>query len=125
MLICDDNEQIRGLLRRIVDGAFGLRVVGEASDGNEAIVQAIRLQPGVILLDLAMPNLNGLEALPELRRVAPAARILVFSGFETARVAERVLALGAVGYLEKGARPDTIIANIEQALGQRLGYAPS
>ena len=58
-----------------------MRVVGEAADGNEAIVEAIRLQPDVILLDLAMPNRSGLEALPELRRVAPNAQIVVFSGF--------------------------------------------
>jgi DNA-binding NarL/FixJ family response regulator len=117
VLICDDHEQVRGFLRQIVDGTPRLRVVGDASDGHEAIVEATRLQPDVILLDLAMPNLNGLEALPELRRVAPAARILVFSGFSTANVAELVLARGAAAYLEKGARPATIIATIEQVLG--------
>jgi DNA-binding NarL/FixJ family response regulator len=119
VLICDDHEQVRGLLRQIVDGTPHLRVVGDASDGHQAIVEAMRLQPDVILLDLAMPKLNGLEALPELRRVAPAARILVFSGFSTANVSELVIRRGAAAYLEKGARPATIIATIEQVLRQR------
>lgn len=116
VLICDDNDAMRMLLTVIIDGSVGLRVVGEAADGDEAILEAARLQPDVILLDLAMPNRNGLEALPELTRVAPAAQIVVFSGFAGRSVAEQVLALGAVSYLEKGADPDTIVATIEDAL---------
>ncbi len=116
VLICDDNEAVRALVEMIVDEAVGLTVVGEAADGNEAIVEATRLQPDVIILDLAMPKLSGLDAIPALRRIAPAAQIIVFSGFAGAVVAEQVLALGAVRYLEKGASPDTIVATIEQAL---------
>ena len=116
MLICDDNDAMRALLGAIVGTSLGMRVVGEAADGNDAVFQARRLQPSVILLDLAMPIRSGLEALPELRQVAPDARIIVFSGFARAIVAEEVIALGAAGYLEKGADPDTIVATIEQAL---------
>ena len=89
ILICDDNDALRELLRAVVDTGLGMRVVGEAADGNEVIAEAARLQPDVILLDLAMPNLSGLDALPELRRVAPNAQIIVFSGFASAAVAER------------------------------------
>lgn len=121
VLICDDNDAIRTLLGAIVGDSPGMRVVGEAADGNEAIVEAIRLQPDVILLDLAMPNRNGLEALPELRRLAPDAQVIVFSGFASAAVAEQVLALGAVSYLEKGADPATIVESIEQALTNAPG----
>ena len=116
VLICDDNAAMRTLLGLVVDLSTRLHVVGEAEDGNEAVTQARRHQPDVILLDLAMPNRNGLEALPELRTVAPAARIIVFSGFATAAVADQVMALGAASYLEKGAPPDAIIAAIEAAL---------
>lgn len=125
VLICDDNDAIRTLLSAIVDDSPGMRVVGEAADGNEAIVEAIRLRPKVILLDLAMPNRNGLEALPELRRLAPDAQIIVFSGFASTAVAEQVLALGAASYLEKGADPDTIVAAIEQALANTPGLPTS
>ena len=120
VLICDDNDAMRALLSVIVSTSLGMRVVGEAADGNQAIAEATRLQPNVILLDLAMPNCNGLEALPELRRVAPDAQIVVFSGFASATVAEQVIALGAASYLEKGAHPDTIVATIEEALADAL-----
>ncbi|MGZ8740461.1 MAG: response regulator [Gaiellaceae bacterium] len=116
VLICDDNEAIRALLTAIVGGSASLRVVGEAADGNETIAEAIRLSPDVIVLDLAMPNRNGLEAIPELRRLVPTAQIIVFSGFAGAAVTEQVLELGAASYLEKGADPETIVATIEQVL---------
>jgi DNA-binding NarL/FixJ family response regulator len=123
VLICDDNEAVRTLVGMIVDQALGLTVVGEAADGNEAIVEAKRLQPDVIILDLAMPKLSGLEAIPALRRIAPGAQIIVFSGFATASVATQVLALGAVSYLEKGADPNKIVATIEHALANATGLS--
>jgi DNA-binding NarL/FixJ family response regulator len=115
VLVCDDNEAMRALLRIVIDLRSSLRVVGEAGDGNAAIVEAARLQPDVILLDLAMPRRTGLEALVELGQVAPAAKIIVFSGFSTASVAEEVIALGAVRYLSKGEDPDAINDAIEEA----------
>lgn len=119
VLICDDNDGIRRLLSTIVASDPRLRVVGEAADGNEAIVEAIALQPDVILLDLAMPERSGIEALPELRRVAPDARIVVLSGLTRANVAQEVLALGATSYVEKGAHPAAIVAAIGRALAPR------
>jgi NarL family two-component system response regulator LiaR len=113
ILVCDDNEAMRVLLRAVIDLRPLLRVVGEAADGAEAIHEATRLQPDVILLDLAMPRRTGLQALPELRRVAPRAQIIIFSGFSTATVADEALALGAVSYLSKSADPDAINDAIE------------
>src|SRR6185312_15944808 len=81
VLICDDTALIRKLVSMVIGNSFGLHVVGEATDGNEAVVEAKRLQPDVIVLDLAMPHRSGLEALPALRRVAPAAQVVIFSGF--------------------------------------------
>lgn len=115
VLVCDDNAAFRELLGVIVGTALGMRVVGEAADGDEAVLEATRLQPDVILLDLVMPNRSGLEALPDLRRVAPSARIVVLSGFAVATVGAEVLTLGARSYLEKGAHPDTIVAAIREA----------
>jgi two-component system NarL family response regulator len=115
VLICDDNAAMRALLGVIIDTAADLRVAGEAADGNEAVLEATRLQPDVILLDLAMPNRSGLEALPDLRRVAPDAQIVVLSGFASTNVAIEIYALGARTYLQKGADPDTIIATIQSA----------
>lgn len=118
VLICDDSEVLRALLRAVIGLRPSLRVVGEAGDGNAAIIEATRLQPDVILLDLAMPRRTGLDALPELRQVAPAAKIIVFSGFSTASVAEEVLELGAARYLSKGADVDEINDAIEEVAAQ-------
>ena len=113
VLICDDLPAMRLLLTVVVSMRPGLRVVGEAGDGQEGIAQAERLQPDVILLDMSMPVLTGLDALPELRRVAPNAKVLAISGFSASIVEDDVVAHGAHRYLEKGAHPDTIAAAIE------------
>ena len=118
MLICDDNVAMRSLLGVIVGMSPKLRVIGEAANGNEAVAQATRLQPSVIVLDLAMPVRSGLEALPELRQAAPDARVVVYSGFADGIAAEEVVALGAAAYLEKGAPPETIVATIEGVLAE-------
>jgi DNA-binding NarL/FixJ family response regulator len=114
VLICDDVESMRALLGVTVELRPGLRVIGEAEDGDQAIAQAERLQPDVILLDLSMPRRTGLDALPEIRRVAPAARIIVLSGFVTSMIAADVLKRGADRYVEKGVDPDTLAALIEE-----------
>lgn len=115
VLICDDVDDMRMLLGIVVRLRPDLRVVGEARDGNEAVAEAKRLQPDVILLDLSMPHRTGLDALPEIRRVAPDARVIVLSGFAASTVAEEVLALGAARFIEKGAAPDEIVAAIGMA----------
>jgi DNA-binding NarL/FixJ family response regulator len=115
VLICDDAPMVRRLLVEIVEMAKGVRFAGEAGDGNEAISEAERIQPAIILLDLAMPNRTGLEALPELREIAGAAQIIVFSGFGRSVLGDQALALGADLYLEKGAPAEEIISALEQA----------
>ena len=115
VLICDDYASMRALLRIIIEDRPGLAVVGEAADGHEAIVEAKRLQPDVILLDLAMPYKTGLAALEQLAVVAPAAKVVVFSGFSIASVSQDVIGLGAVLYLQKGASPEAITDAIEEA----------
>ena len=116
VLICDDNAPMRSLLCGVVGLSAAMRVIGEAADGEDAIREATRLQPDVMLLDLAMPVLSGLDALPQLREVAPAMKIIVVSGFATDTVADRVRELGAATYIEKGANPDAIIAAIEDVV---------
>jgi DNA-binding NarL/FixJ family response regulator len=121
VLICDDVESMRVLLGVIVELRPGLRVVGEAEDGEQAIAQAERLQPDVILLDLSMPRRTGLDALPEIKRVAPDAKVIVVSGFVSSMIAADVLAHGADRYIEKGADPDTIAATIEKVATAHAG----
>jgi len=118
VLICDDNEAMRALLRVVVELRPTLRVVGEAADGHDAIREATRLQPDVILLDLAMPRRTGLDVLPEIREKAPDAKIIVFSGFSTASVADGAIDLGAIRYLTKGADPEAINDAIEEVVAE-------
>jgi DNA-binding NarL/FixJ family response regulator len=125
VLICDDDASMRSLLRVVLDLAPGLRAVGEAADGEIAIREASRLQPDVILLDLAMPVLSGLDALPRLRECAEEAKIIVLAGFSSAAVADQVEALGAASYLEKGADPDAIVAVIERIVAGTTASMPS
>jgi DNA-binding NarL/FixJ family response regulator len=130
VLICDDQASIRALLRDVIALRPSLRLIGEAADGDDVIVEAERLRPDVILLDLAMPRRTGLDALVELRLRVPTARIVVFSGFLQAGVLDDVRALGAVRYLEKGATPEAINDAIEAAaaldreVAATTGFAP-
>ncbi len=115
VLICDDAPAMRSLLGVVIALREGMSVVGEAADGNEAIAQAELLQPDVILLDLSMPHRTGLEALPQINRVAPAAKVIILSGFAASIIEDDVLGNGVACYLQKGIEPDEILAAIETA----------
>jgi DNA-binding NarL/FixJ family response regulator len=115
VLICDDADALRRLLRVVVGLDPDIRVAGEARNGLEAITQAEELQPDVILLDLSMPVLTGLEALPRIKAVAPAARVIALTGFSGSIVEEVVLCAGADHFLDKGAHPDAIVLAIKEA----------
>lgn len=108
VLLCDDSPQIRELVRIVLE-LEGNEVVSEAENGREAVDEAERLQPDVVLLDLSMPVMDGLEALPEIKRVAPEARIIVLSGFDNDRLVSQALALGADHYVPKGGDPNEIV----------------
>ena len=113
VLICDDVDAMRRLLRVVVSLSPRLRVVGEAGDGKEAVVQAERTQPDVVLLDLSMPVQTGLDALPDIRAAAPAAEVIVLSGLSGSIVEKESLEAGASRFLEKGVDPKAIVAAIE------------
>jgi two-component system, chemotaxis family, CheB/CheR fusion protein len=102
VLVVDDQVDERLVLRAMLEASGRFEVVAECEDGAEAIAEATRLQPDLVLLDLEMPGIDGLTALPALREAAPAARIVVLSGYPASRHAAEALAQGATGYLEKG-----------------------
>ena len=120
VLICDDVDAMLMLLGAVIGLRPGLRVVGEARDGSEAISEAKRLQPDVILLDLSMPLRTGFEALPEILKAAPDAQVIVLSGFLAATIETDVIALGAARFMEKGAHPDAINDAIESVAARKL-----
>ncbi|HEX2044039.1 MAG TPA: response regulator transcription factor [Gaiellaceae bacterium] len=112
ILLCDDSPKIRELVRVVLE-LEGKTVVAEAENGRDAVAAAERHQPDVVLLDLSMPVMDGLEALPEIRRVAPDARVVVLSGFENPALVSAALSLGAERYVTKGGDPAEIVAAVE------------
>jgi DNA-binding NarL/FixJ family response regulator len=102
-LVVDDAANLRDLLTLLLDTEDDFEVVGTASDGKQASEMAASLKPDIVLLDLAMPVMDGLQALPGLRQTLPAAIIVIFSGFEQGALVDEALASGADAYLEKGA----------------------
>lgn len=99
------------LLKRVP----GLRVVGQAKDGREAVQLAASEQPDIVLLDLSMPEMDGMEALPLIRSVAPNTKVLVLTGFASTEIREQALAAGAVAFLEKGIRTAAIVDAVRSA----------
>jgi DNA-binding NarL/FixJ family response regulator len=98
----DDSADLRFLVRSAVESRGGFEVIGEAGDGRSAIDLTHSLAPDVVLLDLEMPSMGGLEALPLLRAASPTAKIVVLSSFRRDDYEHQARAGGATGYLEKG-----------------------
>lgn len=110
VLIVDDAEDLRQVLRLFMDRADGVEVVGEAVDGLDGVEQARALQPDVVILDLAMPRMDGLEALPLIRAAAPGVRVVVLSGFNDVTMADNARQAGADHYVVKGGRLSDLVA---------------
>jgi DNA-binding NarL/FixJ family response regulator len=100
--ICDDVPELRDLMREALEADGKIQVVGQSGEAPTGIEDIRRLQPKVVLLDLALPGMDGLEALPKVEEAAPDAGIIVFSGFLAARMEPITRASGADRYLEKG-----------------------
>ncbi len=120
LLIVDDYADIRELLRMQLELSPDFEVVGEAADGLEAVQRATDLQPHVVLLDLAMPRMDGLEALPLIREAVEGVQVIALSGFDSDTMAAKVLAAGAARYVEKGHSMDLAAVIDDVLAGQEL-----
>jgi DNA-binding NarL/FixJ family response regulator len=100
-LIADDHAIMRDAVRMILATIEGVEIVAEAADGMQAVAQAKRFKPDVLLLDVAMPQMGGLAAIGEIRRWSPETRVVVFTGIERAVTLNELRASGAVGVLLK------------------------
>ena len=118
VVLADDTDDIRLLTRTVLDLDGGFEVVGEASTGLQAVALARQLTPDVIVLDLAMPEMDGLQALPRIRQESPATRVVVMSGFERSALGAEAFALGAAEYVYKG-RPLTELVSVLRAVTER------
>lgn len=120
VLIVDDNEDVRGLLR-IAFGRAGIDVVGAASDFREALALAQHDQPQVVLLDVNLPEVPGLDVLPQILERCPQTRVVMFSAQCSPNVIETATARGAVGFIEKGVSMKTVIYHLHQVARARDG----
>ena len=100
--LVDDVPELRELIRLGMEDDPGFKVVGEAGDGRTALEGIAATRPAAVLLDLSMPDMDGLEAIPEIRSGDPDVAIIVLSGFSADRMAVPAIERGADGYIEKG-----------------------
>lgn len=114
VLLADDTASVRMLLRGTLESSRDFEVVGEAGDGAQAVEMAAALQPDMVLLDLAMPVLGGMEAIPQIRSRAPGARVVVVSGYAPDQMGSRAVEVGATAFLEKQQRPRELLASLLQ-----------
>jgi DNA-binding NarL/FixJ family response regulator len=113
ILLADDHAVIRHGLRHLLEQQPGWSVCGEAANGRDALDMAQQLQPDVAVLDIAMPDLNGLEAARQMNKASPGTAVLIFTMHESEELVREVLAAGARGYLLKSDAAGSIVTAIE------------
>ncbi|MFD9701385.1 MASE1 domain-containing protein [Lentzea sp. NPDC059081] len=124
VVLADDSPEVRLALRLALDAIDRVIVVGEAGNGLDAIFVTAETSPDLVLLDLAMPTLDGLQALPQIRAACPSAKIVVLSGYGTDQVARQALELGATTYVEKGGSLRNL-AGMLRRLFPNTGFSPA
>jgi DNA-binding NarL/FixJ family response regulator len=115
VLVVDDHQMLREALVGMLE-VGGFDVVGAVADGADATSLAVELAPDIVLLDLSMPVLNGLDTTRLLREVAPETAVVIFSAFDSAQLRREAFAAGAVAYLPKGCSNDRLRATLEAAV---------
>ena len=124
ILIADDHEVLRRGLLGILEQHADWRVIGEASNGREAVNLALKTRPNVALLDLFMPEMNGLEATRVIKKELPNTEVLIFTVHESEDLIRAVLAAGARGYLLKTELTHTVVAAIEALAEHKPFFSP-
>jgi DNA-binding NarL/FixJ family response regulator len=109
ILLADDHETVREGLRMILNAQPDMQVVGTAGDGREAIAQAEKISPDVVLMDISMPGLNGLAATQQLTERVPAAKVLTLTRHADSSYLQQLLRAGAAGYVLKQSRPAELL----------------
>lgn len=124
ILIADDHEIVRRGMRPLIEGEWGWEICGEAGDGREAVALAEKLSPQVVVLDVNMPELDGVEATRAIRRSRPDTEVLVFTGTESESLMHELFAAGARGCVLKTEAASHLVPAIK-ALSQHQPYLGS
>ena len=109
LLLVDDHELVRAGLKRILEDAKGIKVIGEASTGEEAIQMVRARKPDVVIMDVNMPGIGGLETTRKLMQINPDIKVIVVTVHVDEPYPTRLLEAGAAGYLTKGSAPEVIV----------------
>ena len=125
VVIADDHTILRRGLVSLLSLNQNIRVIGEAEDGRSAVELALRLEPDVVLMDISMPVLNGLEATDHLKRVAPGIKVLILSAHDNDEYVNQVVRSGANGYLLKSTSPEELYAAIRTVYAGHAFFSPS
>jgi DNA-binding NarL/FixJ family response regulator len=125
ILLAEDHAIVRQGLTALLKAAGHFQLVGEARNGREAVEQAHTLRPDVILMDIAMPVLNGLEATRQIRAANPAARVIILSAHSDEVYVEKMTELGVAGYLEKQTSADILTKAIQEVAAGRTYFSPA
>jgi DNA-binding NarL/FixJ family response regulator len=124
VLVVDDHSIVRAGLKQLLDGAADITVVGTAEDGEQAVSLVEELRPDIVLMDLSMPGIGGIEATRRIRAAAPAVNVVVLTTFsDRARILEAVDS-GALGYLLKDAEPDELLRGVRAAARGEAPLSP-
>jgi len=108
VLLADDNTLVRRDIRKILEREDDLEVVGEAKNGHQAVAMVKKLHPALVLMDVAMPRLNGLQATRQILKAAPATKVLMLSSYGDEAYVEEAAKSGAMGYLIKHTAVDSL-----------------
>ena len=125
VMLADDHAVVRMGFRLLLEASADIRVVAEAESGEDAVRRFQEVHPDVLVLDISMPGIGGLEALSRILAREPGAKILVLTAHEDAMHAKRVLKAGALGYLSKRTAPEALIQAIRMVHQGRTGLEPA
>lgn len=117
VVLIDDADDLRLLVGRLLERDGRFRVVGEAGDGRKGVEVVTAEQPDAVLLDLAMPVMDGMQALPLIREASPDTKVVILTGFEAAQLGDDDVYLNADGFLEKGVAYDHVCATLAKVCG--------